>query len=386
MYIKGKYIKPSIIISYVTPVITKSLVGGTISINSSFTFSIQVAGSPPLRYSWYKNNVLISNQNNSTFTINNASINDDAYYYCKVSNDKYTVNSEPVKLTVLYPVGITTQPNTLYVNPNQTDFFTVSVSGSDPIIYNWYKDNILITSSSINTLYIIDANEGDVADYYCVIYNLVKSVTSNTVRAEITKVLSIISTPSNIAINLSKTLNVNLICTGTPPITAQWRKNNINYKSPVILKTGGTVPLLISNIQLSDEGVYDCVLTNINGTISSNTFNVYLNKAASFTLQPIASTVDVGSNYTFSVNASGSEPITYEWYKNNPITYLNVTTKSLTLNDIEPNNESNYFCVATNIVNSVTSNVVLLSTNSNYLITRNNDYILLDTNTYWNLS
>lgn len=386
MYIKGTYIKPSVIIAYVTPVIIQPIKGGMIAVNGSFTFSVDAIGSPPLKYSWYKNGVPILNQKNSTYIISNAALSNDANYYCKVSNNSYTINSNTVRLQVLNPVSIVTQPTTIYLNPNDTGFLMVSGIGSEPIIYSWYKDNIFITSSSINQLYIVDANSTDVATYYCKISNPISFVDSNTARVELIQKIVIVSIPSNISINPTKTVNVNLQCTGTLPITAQWQKDGTAYKAPVIINSGGTIPLLISNIQNSDEGTYTCVLTNMAGTITSSSFKIYVNKKVEFTLQPVASTVNPGTNYTFTVDTTGTNVITYAWYKNTITTPLNITTKSLILNNIEVDNQANYFCVATNMVNSVTSNTVTLSVNSNYLLARNGDYILLDTNTYWKLN
>jgi len=386
MYIKGTYIKPSFIIAYVTPVITQSLKGGVVGLNGSFTFTVKAIGSPPLTYSWFRNDVPIINQKNSTYIISNAALSNDANYYCKVSNNSYTVKSNIVRLQVLKPVSIVTQPTTLYLNQNDTDFLTVSGIGSEPIVYNWYKNNLLITSSSINKLYIVNANSTDIGTYYCKITNPISFVDSNTARVELSQNLSIVSIPSDVSINPTKTVNVNLICTGTPPITAQWKKDGTDYKAAIIINSGGTIPLVISNIQNSDEGEYKCVLTNKSSTITSGSFKIYVNKNVGFTLQPIASTVNVGTNYTFTVNTTGTDVITYGWYTDNPVTYLNKTNKSLTLNSIEIDNQGDYFCVATNMVNSVTSNIVTLTVSSNYLIARNGDYIILDTNTYWNLN
>jgi hypothetical protein len=390
MYIKGTYIQPSIIIAFVPPFTIIQPVGGTIKEGNNFTLSVRVIGSPPFTYKWYKNNVPITNGgDNPDLIITNAGLNDDAYYYCRISNNSsinsYTTNSDTVKLNVLVAPVIVTQPTSINTNPNTTINFTTSATGSSPITYNWYKANTLVSSSNNNSYYIFNTQTTDLGNYRCVISNLVGSVTSNTVQLSLNTGLVVVTLPSNFTLNPSQTLNTSLSCTGATPITAQWRKDGVNCKPSTVYNTG-SIPLLINNIQLINDGSYDCVLTNIVGTITSGSFYVHVNESIGFITQPISGSVDVEDTFTFTVDTSGSEPINYKWIKTNPYVDLGVTTKTLTLNNIEITDQANYACVATNAVGSLTSLIVPLSVISNYLIAQNGNYILLSANTYWQLN
>jgi hypothetical protein len=276
MYIKGTYIQPSNIITYVPPSIIKQPIEATIVSNADYTFSVGVIGSPPFTYRWYKNNLPIGYGTDKDLPIFNATANDDAYYFCRISNNSYTTQSDTVKLNVLTPPVIATQPISITTNPNTTIFFNVSATGSTPIIYNWYKENTLVSSSINNLLYVFNSQLIDATNYYCVITNQVGSVTSNTVQLSLNTPLSVVSVPNNVTLNSGQTLNVSLSCTGTIPITAQWRKDGINCKPSVVINNN-SIPLLISNIQSINIGTYDCVLTNVVGTITSPSFIVYVN-------------------------------------------------------------------------------------------------------------
>jgi len=389
MYIKGTYIQPSLIIAFVPPFTIIQPIGGTIKEGNNFTISVRVIGSPPFTYRWYKNNSPIQNGTNPDLPISNATINDDAYYFCRISNNSsknsYTTDSNTVKLNVLASPVIVTQPTSINTNPSTTIFFSASATGSVPITYNWYKGSTLVSSSVNNSYYIFNTQLTDLGNYRCVMSNLVGSVTSNTVQLSLNTGLVVVTLPSNFTLNANQTLNTSLSCTGATPITAQWRKDGVDYKSSNIYNTG-SIPLLINNIQLTNDGSYDCVLTNIVGTITSGSFYVHVNESIGFITQPISGSVNVEDTFTFTVDTSGSEPINYKWIKTNPYFDLGITTKTLTLNNIEITDQANYACVATNAVGSLTSLVVPLSVNSNYLITRNGDYILFDTNTYWQLN
>lgn len=385
MYITGKYIKPSNIIAYVPPFTIIQPVGATIAEGSSYTFSVGVIGSPPFTYKWYKNNLPIGYGNDKELPIFDSTGLDDAYYYCIISNNKYSTQSDTVKLNVITSLSIVTQPISIQTNPNTTVFFNVSATGTGTITYNWYKDSKLISSSDNNLLYIFNAQSTNFGNYYCIISNEVGSVTSNTVQLSLNAPLVVVTLPGNFTLNPGQTLNTSLSCTGTTPISAQWRKDGINYK-PLGIYNNGLIPLLIPNIQTLNDGTYDCILTNVVGTINSQSFIVHVNESLLFTTQPISGTVNIEDSFTFTADASGSEPITYKWIKTNPYVDLGVTGKTLTLSNIEINDQANYACVATNAVGSLTSLIVPLSVISNYLITRNGDYILLDTNTYWQLN
>jgi hypothetical protein len=385
MYITGTYIQPSLIIAYVPPFTIIQPVGGTIREGTDYTFTVGVIGSPPFTYRWYKNNLPIGYGTDKNLPIFSATTNDDAYYFCRISNNGYTTQSDTVKLNVLTPPVIVTQPTSINTNPSTTVFFNTSATGSAPITYNWYKGTTLVSSSVNNLLYIFNTQLTDLGDYYCVMSNQVGSVTSNTIQLTLNTPLQVVTIPNNFSLNSGQTLNTSISCTGTTPITAQWRKDGVNCK-PVTVYNSGLIPLLISNIQIANDGSYDCVLTNIVGTITSGSFYVHVNESLVFITQPVSGSVNVEDTFTFTADASGSEPIAYKWIKSNPYVDLNVTGKTLTLNNIEITDQANYACVATNAVGSLTSLVVPLSVTSNYLIARNGDYILLGTNTYWQLN
>ena len=276
MYITGTYIQPSNIIAYVPPFTIIQPVGGTIREGTDYTFTVGVIGSPPFTYRWYKNNLPISYGTDKDLPIFDSTVNDDAYYFCRISNNGYTTQSDTVKLNVLTPPVIVTQPTSINTNPSTTVFFNTSATGSAPITYNWYKGITLVSSSVNNLLYIFNTQLTDLGDYYCVMSNLVGSVTSNTVQLSLNTPLAVVTFPNNFNLNSGQTLNTSLSCTGTTPITAQWRKDGVNCK-PSTVYNSELIPLLISNIQTINSGSYDCVLTNIVGTITSPSFIVFVN-------------------------------------------------------------------------------------------------------------
>ena len=88
---------------------------------------------------------------------------------------------------------------------------------------------------------------------------------------------------------------------------------------------------------------------------------------------PISATVYQGSNASFTVAASGSQPLTYQWQRGgtNLLNQGNVsgsTNSTLTLTYVQKADATNYCVVVTNSAGSVTSSVVALTVLSTNLI------------------
>jgi hypothetical protein len=76
--------------------------------------------------------------------------------------------------------------------------------------------------------------------------------------------------------------------------------------------------------------------------------------------QPIGGIKGSGTNYTFSVFIRGSEPLTYQWYKNNfPIE--NQKTDKLTLTNMLTSDSGKYFCKVGNNTYTINTDTVTLS-------------------------
>jgi hypothetical protein len=86
--------------------------------------------------------------------------------------------------------------------------------------------------------------------------------------------------------------------------------------------------------------------------------------APSITQQPANQTVAVGQTATFSVIATGTAPLAYQWQKNN-VDIVGANSSSYTTPaTIAGDNGSTYRCIVTNVVNSTTSNSATLTVNS----------------------
>ena len=145
--------------------------------------------------------------------------------------------------------------------------------------------------------------------------------------------------------------------TGDAPLTYQWYKNDID---PVAGAT--TASLALTNVQAADAATYTVVVTNAIGSATSNGAGLVLTGIGpSIVTSPVSRTVNAGSTMTFSVTASGSPTLTYQWRKGttaltNGGNVSGVTTPSLVLTNVQSADAAaTYNVVVTNSVNSATS-------------------------------
>ena len=97
-------------------------------------------------------------------------------------------------------------------------------------------------------------------------------------------------------------------------------------------------------------------------------------QAPAITQQPQNSTVSTGTNATFTVTASGTAPLSYQWQRLNGTTWTNLangsgvsgaTTATLTLTAVDAADAGQYRAIVTNSAGSVTSNAATLTVTTN---------------------
>ena len=282
MYIKSpKVLKLYNVTSYVPLVVNTNPVSGIVLETNNFNFNVKLFGSRPFIYRWYKNGIPIPSGDSNVLTLTNTTSSDTGLYFCRIRNNRYTIDTNTVKLGVVSHLNLITQPSSVSAFPADTVNFSMSVI--DPTInveqnylkYNWYKNEQLVYSSNSNLYYIFNSQNIDDGEYFCVANNLLDSVTSQKVSLYVYKPIKITRMPTNLIFTVGQTLNTYLSCTGTMPVTAQWRKDGVYLGTKKII-TNGKLDLFIPNLQTTNTGYYDCVLSNIVSTITSSEVYIYV--------------------------------------------------------------------------------------------------------------
>ena len=153
---------------------------------------------------------------------------------------------------------------------------------------------------------------------------------------------------------------------GFPPPGYQWRFNGTNLVDNGRISGANGTNLTLSALVTADSGSYDVVVTNAYSAVTSQvaTLSVYL--PVGISVPPQNTAVIVGSNAVFSVTASGSEPLSYQWQKGG--TNLvdggrisGATSNVLTIAATTTNDAGDYTVSVTNPVSASTSAVATLT-------------------------
>jgi hypothetical protein len=147
--------------------------------------------------------------------------------------------------------------------------------------------------------------------------------------------------------------------TGTAPLSYQWRKNGTAI-------SGATSSSYITPATTSsDNGTqFTVVVSNSAGSATSNAATLTVNASAvapTITTQPTSQTVTAGQTATFTVSATGTAPLSYQWRKNGTAisgaTSSSYTTPATTSSD----NGAQFTVVVSNSAGSITSNPATLT-------------------------
>ena len=172
---------------------------------------------------------------------------------------------------------------------------------------------------------------------------------------------AITTQPASQTVTPGQTATFAVTATGTAPLSYQWQKNGANIAGAT--SASYTTPATAT----SDSGsTFVAVVSNSVGTATSNAATLTVNPAPvapTITTQPTNQTVTAGQAATFTVVATGTAPLSYQWQKNGAniagATSVSYTTPATTTSD----NGSTFAVVVSNSAGTATSNAVTLTVN-----------------------
>ncbi len=328
---------------------------------SAAAFSVTASGTAPLTYQWYNSSGAIAGATNNLYTIGSAITASAGNYYCIVTNSCGSVTSNQIPLTVNSAPSVSSQPSSLTRCETQSAIFTIVTTGTSPITYQWYKGGIGITSATSNSYLISPVSSSDASSYYCVATNSCGSATSTSVTLTVNTGVAITSQPSSTTVCAGSTPSFQITASGTATITYQWYKGNTSISGA----TNSTYS--INSVDTSKAGTYYCSVSNSCSSINSNSIVLTVNQSPSINTQPSSATVCSGSSALMSVSASGTAPLTYQWYKGSSA-ISGATASSYLIGSTASSDASTYYCNITNSCGNVTSTSVTLTVNTNVSI------------------
>ena len=162
--------------------------------------------------------------------------------------------------------------------------------------------------------------------------------------------------PSNQTVAQGSPATFSVVASGSATLSYQWQRNQSNISGAT--SSSYTLP----SAAFADNGAtFRCIVTNGFGTATSNEATLTVNAPPNVTGHPSNQTVTQGQPATFTVTATGSATLNYQWQRNQS-NITGATSSSYTISSASmSDNGAKFRCVVTNSFGSATSNEATLT-------------------------
>jgi DNA/RNA endonuclease G (NUC1)/ribonucleotide monophosphatase NagD (HAD superfamily) len=220
---------------------------------------------------------------------------------------------------------ITAQPAAQTVLEGAKVSFSVTATGNGTLTYQWKKNGADLAGQTASTLNFDPVALADAGSYAVVVTNTLNGTTATATSAIAGLTVNPVATqpiitaqPAAQTVLEGARANFSVTATGNGTLTYQWKKNGADLAG----QTAST--LSFDPVALADAGSYAVAVTNtLNGTSASTTSaaaTLTVNPASSsspvITTQPQSLIAIAPDGGTFTVSATGTGTLRYQWQKN----------------------------------------------------------------------
>jgi len=282
-------------------------------------------GSNPLHIQWFRDGHPILHANNDTLVLTNLTVANTANYSVTVTNLVGSASTHS-NVTIVVTPGVGRQPASDAVVTGNTAKFTATPTGTPPISYIWQTStdggttwsNVtnsantttsdIVSGNRSETLMVANttlASSGDL--FRCIINNPINApVTTAPATLTVGTPPVITAKPVSLTSVQGTDATFSATATGTPAPTYQW------LKGTTILTGQTNSTLTLTSVQAADAGSYTIKVTSPFKTVSASaTLKVILLPAIA--TQPASVSVAPGKPARFTLKATGTAPLTYQW-------------------------------------------------------------------------
>lgn len=353
---------PARLIPMVPLTIVQRMMSVTNLAGSDVSFSIGISGyPPPFGYQFRKGSTILSpwmivTSSNYTFTLTKIQPSDAGTYRIVVTNMASPSGvAGSATLTVLSPPVITVQPISRTVDAGLTVNFAVTAVGTTPLYYQWYRNGVAVIGATSMTLSVSNVRVGiNDGAYTVVITNKYGSVTSDVARLTVREPVFIVEQPTNTIAGIGGIATFTVIPGGGEPYVFRWF---FNVTNEIVGQTNSM--LVLTNVQPTQAGYYNVVVSNPMGTITSAVALLTVGMPPIIITQPTNQTVALGATVDFVVVATSEEPLSYQWFFENTV-LQNETNSLLRLTSVSQAQAGSYYVVVQNIYGNTTSAIARL--------------------------
>ena len=343
--------------------------------NGSATFTVAAAGDGALSYQWTKGGAALPGQTAGTLALATVKPADAGTYACIVTD---TLNGTVISgtsanavLTVNAIPTFTAQPQASQTQvQGATATLAVAASGSGTLAYQWTKGGVALPGQTAATLTLAGLQAADAATYACVVTSTLNGTVTTATSASAVLAVNLPPTISTQPNPLQTFLAGNsatfaVVAAGNGTLSYQWTKGGANLPGQT------AASLVLSALTPADSATYACIVTNtLGGTATTTTSaNAVLQvNGASITAQPTAQTTGQGGSATFTVAATSTGTLSYQWTKGG-VNLAGATQASLTLTNCQAADAGSYACLVSSTLGSTTAHTASSAVALNVVLT-----------------
>ncbi|MBI4657900.1 MAG: immunoglobulin domain-containing protein [Verrucomicrobia bacterium] len=311
----------------------------TVFLGQTATFKVDAEGDVPVSFQWSKGTNTISAAINAVFTITNAQLADIGNYRVAVSNLFAKAVSPDVVLSVR---AVLLQPTNQVVLMGSNATFKVVITGPSDLRYQWVKEGKPIGGATGSELRLLRVQPADAGNYSVWVSAQFGSMVTPMATLTVNTPVFIRLQPQNRLAAAGSNVRFGSDVGGTLPIRIQW----LSSGSPIPNATNAALELV--NVRLIDQGDYRFIASNAFGSVTSSVARLtVVNASPLIRVQPESRTNRIGSDTSFTVEADGTAPLSYQWFKDGRL-MLDATNQLLVLRALQPSDDGDYRVVVRN--------------------------------------
>jgi len=237
--------------------------------------TVVATGQGPFEFQWRLNGIELAGQTNANLLLDYVTLEDEGHYDVYVSNPGGSVFSAAAQLQVDAPPVVWEPPASVTTYPGSNVLFSVSVTGSRPLRYQWLFNGAPLPGATAPNLLLTNVALEHLGTYTVVISNRV-GVAQASAQLVVLVRPTFLTHPASQVVPVGGTVCLSASWIGTTPMGHRWRRGSttLTFVPPrdgftLVPLTNGFIwgsPtssfLVLTNVSLAVTGSYTVVPSN----------------------------------------------------------------------------------------------------------------------------